>query len=681
MEDKSESPSAKRRRASRAGQARRFECKHPGCEKRYSRAEHLQRHSLNHAPRQIYRCEVEGCGLTFVRADLFARHKARHEGGPSSSIRGHGRSQSDASSSQLKGDSRSYVGNGTPSGEVIVNRESSSKQPSWNAESEATQSSSAIVPQPPSSSHADGTITSTSLDCDPIVWPPGEDLAAQTNDNFAAWLFESPGSHDEGFNLASGPFVDFGLDYSPKDMWDLGSLTVDFEVPGLKQSEGSISETRKDEITSMLSQFLSKQRGQHASRSPDHMLYMRNDSFPNLTIELLDKFAANFWQNVSVQMSIVHQPTFSSNACHLLLLLAIISLGAADLVKSQPKGYLVEYKELADLIMSHLRWEIFTNEDADPPVQLWVAQTLLLLEFYEKQWSTRRLHERAHIHHASTLTLLRRGSPLVGRTEDETPPSGVPLSLSSRGNILQSQSSTVDSWWMQWVRNESFNRVVFAAFMMDTLHALMYGHGADMAPYEIRTNLPCDDSLWAAKSADEVQKLDANLKMYGLRPTPFLEGLKQSLHAQNVQTHSAARMLLMSGLLSVGWHVNRREKHLQFLETAPSIREQGRWRSLLLNAFGHWRSSFDEAIDSQSSVIGNVGRDKDAATVLFHLAHMTMHADLIGKHCSTSLLDEWLLTAPRLPDFLWNDTFVGEKGFEICKCSSADSRSVLLLMP
>jgi hypothetical protein len=603
MKNKNGSPPAKRRRASRAGQERRFLCTHPGCEKRYSRAEHLQRHELNHAPRRIFRCDLPQCGLTFVRADLYARHKARHEGGGSSSIP---RESYGATSETGDGRLQSVVR--SESADVVATIVSSngpdSEQPDHHAALGPTQTSAAIS-QAPSDDSISGAVAKSSANDNQISWPANDELSAQTNDNFAAWLFESPNSHDGGFNLNNGPFLDFGLDYSPKDMWDLGPLTFDFEPVSTEQATGSISEHRKKEIFSALSQFISKNRGPHMDRGHNHLLFMADHSFPNISIELLDRLVSNYWTNVSVQMSIVHQPTFSSNTCHLLLLLVMISLGAAHLVKSQPKGSLVQYKELADLIISHLRWEIFTDEDAEPPVQLWVAQTLLLLEFYEKQWSTRRFHERAHIHHASTLTLLRRGSPLVGRTEDETPPSEKPSRFPSpdeRRSEQHGQSQTVDTWWVHWVRNESFNRVVFAAFFMDTLHALMYGHAADMAPYEIRTTLPCDDSLWTAKSADEVHRLDGNLKMYGIRSIPFLEGLKQSLHAQHVQTHSEARMLLMSGLLSVGWHVNRREKHLQFLETAPSVREQGRWRSLLLNAFGHWRSSFDEAVGVRSTV-------------------------------------------------------------------------------
>ena len=40
-------PSKKRRRGAKANSEKKFECKHEGCNKSYSRAEHLYRHQLN----------------------------------------------------------------------------------------------------------------------------------------------------------------------------------------------------------------------------------------------------------------------------------------------------------------------------------------------------------------------------------------------------------------------------------------------------------------------------------------------------------------------------------------------------------------------------------------------------------------------------------------------------------
>lgn len=61
-----------------------YACDAPGCDKRYTRLEHLKRHKLNHNPRTIYRCPIEGCTQWFVREDLRRRHVKRHDRGSNS---------------------------------------------------------------------------------------------------------------------------------------------------------------------------------------------------------------------------------------------------------------------------------------------------------------------------------------------------------------------------------------------------------------------------------------------------------------------------------------------------------------------------------------------------------------------------------------------------------------------
>lgn len=110
--------SSRKRRRSRKGLDKKFECPHEGCGKSYSRAEHLYRHQLNRKslrrshiappqittrpspgrtstpvtaevgssannntadnPKQIYHCDFPDCHRSFVRQDLCARHKERH---------------------------------------------------------------------------------------------------------------------------------------------------------------------------------------------------------------------------------------------------------------------------------------------------------------------------------------------------------------------------------------------------------------------------------------------------------------------------------------------------------------------------------------------------------------------------------------------------------------------------
>ncbi|KAL7764947.1 hypothetical protein ACKLNR_006092 [Fusarium oxysporum f. sp. zingiberi] len=52
-----------------------FECTHPGCSKKFTRSEHLQRHALNHLPGGSS-CDI--CRAHFKRPDLLRRHMERH---------------------------------------------------------------------------------------------------------------------------------------------------------------------------------------------------------------------------------------------------------------------------------------------------------------------------------------------------------------------------------------------------------------------------------------------------------------------------------------------------------------------------------------------------------------------------------------------------------------------------
>ncbi|TEA11013.1 Nicotinate catabolism cluster-specific transcription factor [Colletotrichum sidae] len=57
------------------GEEKTFTCSHPGCSKRFTRAEHMQRHALNHQPGGLA-CQL--CSAHFKRPDLLKRHMDRH---------------------------------------------------------------------------------------------------------------------------------------------------------------------------------------------------------------------------------------------------------------------------------------------------------------------------------------------------------------------------------------------------------------------------------------------------------------------------------------------------------------------------------------------------------------------------------------------------------------------------
>jgi hypothetical protein len=454
-----------------------------------------------------------------------------------------------------------------------------------------------------------------------------------SRENFAVWLFNPHAPYGD-FSVSHIPFMDGGLEstFNNNIHYDYESLTSgrSQETPARFVEDELITEFRRQEILRCFHLF----RQKHPKCEPlvANLVHDSNGDIPALGLEMMRDCLQEYWEHVSPRLPIVHQPTFSCNRCSLYLLLVMVALGAASLRGRDSSGNLSDYGGFADVIILGVRSEILTAEEAQPPVWLWVSQALLLLEFYEKMYSSRRLHERAHIYHSVALTLLRRGSPLIGRSGSESPPE-VPSAEHPQGVGLDSRT-----WWGRWAETEAMHRVVFAAFMMDIIHAAMFGHTADMAPHEIRLPLPCDDNLWTASNPDTVRQLDQNLRMYGVQTISFLDGLKRAVHGKEVKTHSFGRMIIMSGLLSVGWHLSHRETHLKWLDlSAPPTETQDVWRRKLLNAFDDWKRSFDAAqgaagtsglADSSAQFSGSNGPINSAA-VLYHLAQISLHVDII----------------------------------------------------
>jgi len=338
--------------------------------------------------------------------------------------------------------------------------------------------------------------------------------------------------------------------------------------------------------------------------------------------------------------TIVHKPTFSPDKTPNLLLIAMMAIGASCLDKMH--GYEVTQAgaELSNFLAWHLRWEIFSDYHFRPPAKLWVFQALLLLELYEKMYSTRALHERAHIHHATTITLMRRGSSLIGRSALDSPPSVRDDKQGVNGSRQSSTSgaNTPDEWWNHWITNEATRRAAFAAFVIDSTHATMFGHSTVMVAHEMRLPLPCDEALWSATNSAEVGRIEANLHANGVKPISFLEGLKRTLNAQEVRTNSFGRTILMAGLLSVSWHMNQRDLQVNSLGVSQALGGRDKWRGSLTRAFDLWKQDFDRSLNISSDGIPGpyVYTEKREDNVVFqsrkvlhHLAHMAMHVDIV----------------------------------------------------
>jgi hypothetical protein len=598
-------PSKRRRRSRKVLSDRKFECTFEGCGKSYSRAEHLSRHALNHAPKQIYRCDFPNCYRSFVRQDLCIRHRERHT----------------TSGSQLQKRDH-YTDND-------ATKTSPTSSPAMTAPDYFVDSE---TPKPPATTFPITTGIETTeipvsqysdfptvldqpdnlIDLDSMSYPifGGETYNRSPfamADDFAAWLFSEPLAPlgygvvpmvQNQFYMNEPSYNNF-CTVIPQHPMSVTSILDSGAPPSI------ISEEKRQELLHLMStRFNEAAYAAGAKRKDALMDGELNDDRHVLSLRMMQTYIGSYWYHFHAQLPILHQPTFAADRTPALLILAIMAIGAATLDKIHGEVATEAAAELASFIAWHLRWEIFMDADFRPPARLWVFQSLLLLEVYEKLFSTRALHERAHIHHDTTLTLMRRGSSLIGSSSFDTP-----------------DTKEEDESWSTWIKAEATRRVAFAAFVLDSTHATMFGHSAKMVAHELRLPLPCDEALWAATSAAEVARVQSSLQSHGVRPIMFLDGLKRTLNGQPVRTNAFGRIILMAGLLSVCWHLNQRDLQISSLGVGQTLGGRDKWRSSLLRAFDNWRRDVDEALGPSTT--------SESRDVLHGLAHMASHVDIV----------------------------------------------------
>ena len=412
----------------------------------------------------------------------------------------------------------------------------------------------------------------------------------------------------------------------------------------LNMPESRISEVKHLRLVKLVSGFGEIDHNPGRKKRTEILAGNPEDQNHVMSIQMLKTYMTSYWLHIHQQMPILHRPTFNPETCPDLLILAMMCLGASCLERLHPLELSHLSTELAFFTIYHVRWEIFKDAEFRPTAKLWTFQAMLLLELFEKMYSTRVLHERAHIHHATTLVVMRRGSSLIGRSaidspsEDDitrTPPG-------PDGSINTSGQNTQDAYWNRWITAEATRRAAFAAFVIDSTHATLFGHSAVMSPHDLRLPLPCDEALWSATSSAEVQRTEASLAANGVKPMTFLDGLRRTLNGQKVRTDTFGRVILMGGLLNVSWHMNQRDLQVSSLGAASTLGNQIKWRLPLTRAFDYWRKDFDESLakNEQWQQISDpknndrnsiIQRDNvfESRTCLHSLAHMAMHVDII----------------------------------------------------
>ena len=152
---------------------------------------------------------------------------------------------------------------------------------------------------------------------------------------------------------------------------------------------------------------------------------------------------------------------------------------------------------------------------------LWLVQAMLLNVIYGHQCGDKTAAEIAN-NHCAALVSLARSANLAQSAQDLSPSQNgadehidvhdIEMSESSIApgdSVSRHQSAETDlqTQWYTWKVAEERKRTLFAIFILSSVLTTAYNSNPTVMNSEIQLDLPCDEQLWSARSAQEWQNL------------------------------------------------------------------------------------------------------------------------------------------------------------------------------
>ncbi|KAK9318345.1 fungal-specific transcription factor domain-containing protein [Lipomyces starkeyi] len=330
---------------------------------------------------------------------------------------------------------------------------------------------------------------------------------------------------------------------------------------------------------------------------------------PYFSLLAMKQYLNLYWVHFDPLYPILHRATFDPTVVEPALLIAIVTIGMAY---SSDR----EASNLAIVIHRKFRNIVFLMIEDQPQVQLWVHQTLLLTNYFDKMLGSTVQYDMSQFFHGTNIALMHFSGYLKGLTE---PP------------VVETNDSVfADHQWKKWIEFETTKRTAFFAFICDTQHATLFRHSPILSAFEVRLELPSTDACWVAADGVEfyhMHREQTNVAAAGMMkyrtseaaakadennivgPTiggstqetiwpAFLHSLKRLIRlSREDQTEfqlatfsQFSCLILLHGLLSICWDMQWRG----LLDMGiVSKRRMTEFKKRLESSFANWKSYFD----------------------------------------------------------------------------------------
>ena len=248
---------------------------------------------------------------------------------------------------------------------------------------------------------------------------------------------------------------------------------------------------------------------------------------PTVTFEVADISGAS--KGMHFQAGTNQPSMVGGGGCLILAMAAIGALyeydhpASKELFDGAKKliGLYLEERRRADMSAA-VNGSSAPSESGAANTPLWLVQAMLLNVIYGHQCGDKTSADIAS-NHCAALVSLARAAELARppgddtATSDSSPQSsahrdfadvemaGTDTMPPNQQSVSQAHSPDLRTQWLQWKEVEERKRTLFAIFILSSLLTTAYNQTPTIMNSEILLDLPCDEELWTAETAQEWQ--------------------------------------------------------------------------------------------------------------------------------------------------------------------------------
>ncbi|KAE9375624.1 hypothetical protein N431DRAFT_333931 [Stipitochalara longipes BDJ] len=328
---------------------------------------------------------------------------------------------------------------------------------------------------------------------------------------------------------------------------------------------------------------------------------------PLLSLPVLQDYCDLYFTRFNTSYPLLHQATFDPGRVDSLLLTSVLLLGATY---SDRESHL-----FAICVHDIMRVQILGSPDFTTRPPLWILQTILLVECFGKSRAGQLQHDMSHLFHGLLINLIRRSDCQSARCQD-----------------LENNEKDIDHKWRAQVDAEQRRRLALLCFMWDTQHAVLFSQSLCMNAAELKLTLPWNECLWEAETAEKWHRLHLQENTQPLYLSVLKSYFNNGTGSRSWNLNALSRVLVLHGLMSVAWDLNRRDQTSLGLAVAS---QDESWQARIGRSYDTWKEDFDSYSREKLLALDDNDRSKEdfqkfctAILAIYHAAHIILNAEI-----------------------------------------------------